>query len=402
MSAVVFCLTAICIASVAIALAAWVYHWLLAAVALVTGNKCLAANGVAVNTFAILIPAHNEEATIRQTLESCAALSYPKEKVAVYVVADNCTDRTAEVAGQLGAVCLVREDRERRGKGFALEWALPQVLAGAHDAVVILDADCLIDSQSLAKLDARLGAGARVLQLDNRVANPDKNATSYLLAIANKLENELFYAPKSRLGLAVNLRGTGMAFYRSILQQFPWHACSAAEDAEYGYRLFRAGVSIEFVPQCGVVSNSPVNRRQLKVQRTRWIAGAWRLACTQGIAMLLEGLRTRRQILVDAAFTLFVQSRPLVILQLLATTAASTFLFFLAPGRISAALLATCGVIGAGYFFYGILGALMLGLTRRRLGMLLCLPGVAFGYLIMAIRPLTSFATVSWTRTPRS
>jgi hypothetical protein len=151
-----------------------------------------------------------------------------------------------------------------------------------------------------------------------------------------------------------------------------------------------------------VVSNSPVNRQQLAVQRTRWIAGAWRLAWKDGVAMLVEGLRTRRQVLVDAAFTLFVQSRPLVVLQLLSTIIACGILFFVAHSRISAALLAASGVIAAGYFVYGVIGALMLGLTRRRVGMLVCLPGVAFGYLIMAIRPLTSFATVSWTRTPRS
>lgn len=402
MNFLVMPLLVVCLAMFAIAAFASVYHWGLAAVAAIHRGGKPADSGGAQHTFAIVIPAHNEAATIQRTLDSCAALRYPHDKLTVCVIADNCTDDTAEVARKLGATCLVRHDEQRRGKGFALEWALPKVLTDGRDAVVVLDADCLISANSLDVLDARLQAGSRVLQMNNQVVNPDQNAITYLLAIANTLENELFYAPKSVLGLAVNLRGTGMVFHRGVLLQCPWHARSAAEDAEYSQRLFREGIAIEFVPQCGVVSASPVNRAQLAVQRTRWIGGAWRLACVSGLAMFVEGVRTRRGRLLDAALTGFVQSRPLVALQLLLTVAVCGLLCFTAWRHLAVGLLLATAAFAVGYVAYGLIGVLMLGLTRRRITMLLCLPPVVVQYMVMATRVLFSFKTVSWMRTPRS
>ena len=126
------------------------------------------------------------------------------------------------MAGSHGATCLVRHDEEKRGKGYALEWALPQVLSAGHNAIVVLDADCQIDSHALLAFDEYLCSGARVLQASDVVGNPDESPTSYVLALANALENDCFYTPKSALGLAVLLRGTGMAFHREVLLRFPW------------------------------------------------------------------------------------------------------------------------------------------------------------------------------------
>jgi glycosyltransferase involved in cell wall biosynthesis len=74
--------------------------------------------------FLVLIPAHNEEAGIDATLGSIDAIEYPGQLVSVVVVADNCTDDTAARAIAAGAEAMTRIDSERRGKGYALGWAL--------------------------------------------------------------------------------------------------------------------------------------------------------------------------------------------------------------------------------------------------------------------------------------
>ena len=127
----------------AIAVAVCGYHAMLAMIALATDSGRRGERGLDTHRFAVVIPAHNEEATIDDVLRTCGTLQYPADKVTVYVVADNCTDATAAKAAAGGAVCLERTDEQRRGKGHALQWALPQVLQGEHDAVVIIDADCL-------------------------------------------------------------------------------------------------------------------------------------------------------------------------------------------------------------------------------------------------------------------
>ena len=84
--------------------------------------------------FALVIPAHDEEKTIGQVLQSCTDLDYPLGWFEVFVIADNCSDRTAVVAREWGACCLERVEPQRRGKGHALAWGLPQVLATRPDA----------------------------------------------------------------------------------------------------------------------------------------------------------------------------------------------------------------------------------------------------------------------------
>jgi hypothetical protein len=97
-----------------------------------------------------------------------------------------------------------------------------------------------------------------------------------------------------------------------------------------------------------------------------------------------------------------VQSRPLVVLQLLLTAAACALLCFSAWSHLAHCLLLATAVFAVGYLAYGLIGVLMLGLTRRRVAMLVCLPPVVFQYLVMATRVLCSFKNVSWMRTPRS
>jgi glycosyltransferase involved in cell wall biosynthesis len=104
------------------------------------------------HTFAIVIPAHNEEKTLSTTLHSCAGLNYPKDKYKIFVIADNCSDRTAEIARDNGAVCLERYNEEEKGKGFALEWGFKQILPEGHDALVVLDADCQLDGHACEPL----------------------------------------------------------------------------------------------------------------------------------------------------------------------------------------------------------------------------------------------------------
>src|SRR5690606_10093754 len=101
-----------------------------------------------------LVPAHDEALLIEGCVRSILAMDYPADRREVVVIADNCTDGTADLARTAGATCLERADTERRGKPWALAWALERVDLGAFDAVVIIDADSLVDP-SFARAMAR-------------------------------------------------------------------------------------------------------------------------------------------------------------------------------------------------------------------------------------------------------
>jgi hypothetical protein len=348
-----------------------------------------------------VIPAHNEEATIAQAIRSCAELDYPQDRRQVFVVADNCSDATARLARENGAVCLERTDPTCPGKGHALAWALEQIVPEEHDAILVLDADCRIERHALRVFDQHLAAGAKVLQANDVAANPDASVTSYAVAVGNLIENQLFYAPKSHLGLAVFLRGTGMVFHRDILRRHPWHTHSLVEDTEFTLQLLRAGTRVRFVGNVQVASAFPTTAAELTAQRTRWATGNIRLGKTQAFRLIGEGLRQGRGLLLDAGWTLLVLSRPLVLLQLALAVLLGCCCVWLEPGSISTSLCLTGWVlVGMQGMYFG-LGIVRLGLDRGRLALLLGAPVVVLRLLQVALVGSLRTERLVWTRTLR-
>ncbi|HCF58181.1 MAG TPA: glycosyl transferase family 2, partial [Myxococcales bacterium] len=123
--------------------------------------------------FDFLVPAHDEEGGIARTVRSLLAVDYPAELRRVVVVADNCSDRTAERARQAGARVIERRDPERRGKGHALALAFEHSLQeGFADAVVVVDADTVVAPNLPRAFAAHLAAGAQAMQAEYGVLNP--------------------------------------------------------------------------------------------------------------------------------------------------------------------------------------------------------------------------------------
>ena len=354
--------------------------------------------------FAILIPSHNEELNIGKTLSALQnEIDYPSDLVDIYVVADNCSDSTAEIAKSFGVRVLERNDEVNRGKGFALKYSFPIIFEETKcDGVLIVDADCTLDKHSLHSFDYRLQKNPTVpLQLNYIVDNPDESATSYLLGIANCLENEFFYIPKDKLGLFVLLRGTGMYLPRSVLERFPWEAFSIVEDTDYTLQLLDGNISAGFVGEAKVLSAFPAEQKSLFVQRKRWVGGTILFSVSKSLPLILNGLYKCQPRMIDAGITLILLSRPLIIMQLLLTTFVTFLLvypFHTACSTAFSIASATCWGI---YLFYFLCGVFRLGLNRKRLGMLLRLPFEICSYIFLAVRSVLAGPSASWDRTPR-
>jgi len=272
----------------------------------------------------VLIPAHDEERTIGDSLRSVAACDYPAHLMSVVVVADNCTDATAAVARELGAVALERFDTSRRGKGFALAFGLEQVLATPTDMVLVVDADCELGVTAVRRLVAALEAGADVAQAAVITRNPKVMPAGLIAGVGGQLENAVA-AGLDRLGHRTGLRGTGMAFRRAVLEAHPWDAFGLTEDAEYAGRLRRAGVGVQFVLDAEVRSEAPPTADAFGTQRQRWRAALF----TPGFGVVHKAL----------------SSKPLVLAQLLLTFAAVAVasVWLSPPARGLAAVW--CGVL---------------------------------------------------------
>jgi 1,2-diacylglycerol 3-beta-glucosyltransferase len=377
-----------------------VYYAFLAIYALIARRDAVSLNEKPTHTFAIVIPAHNEEQNISNTLKSCAELDYPNEKYKVFVIADNCSDKTAEIARQNGANCLERFDAEKKGKGFALEWGFKQILPEGHDALVVLDADCHLEAHALRVFDYYLEKGEKVLQTRNEASNPDHSSISYVTAVGNLIKNELFYLPKSGLGLCIFLLGTGMVFQREVLEQYPWKSYSVVEDVEYTLHLLKVGMKVSFVCGVRVLSEYPAHQNQLAVQRTRW-AKSIGFSKTEAFKLIWEGMIKGRGLLLDAGWTLLVLSRPLVLLELFVAVILGFLCAWLSPGSLSSGLLATGLIIILIQGLYFGSGVLLLGVNARRLSFLLNSPVTIGRLILISLLGVLGVRGNIWVRTPR-
>ncbi len=354
------------------------------------------------SNIAIVIPAHNEERTIVKTLLSCKKLDYPNDIYKVYVIADNCSDRTAEIVKENNVVCYERSDNQNRGKGYALQWAIDKILPEGYDAILILDADCELDPRALKVFDGYLRCGAVVMQAKYVATNQDESPISYATAVGNLIENELFYSPKSKLGLAVFLQGTGMMFAAKILERYPWRAFSVVEDVEYTFELLRNDIDVKFVEEVKVMSEFPAGADQLSVQRERWAGGNLEFGRSHAIKLMWEGFLSKRIKLIDAGWTLLVLSRPLVLLNLSIVVALGCLSMIVSPGSISLILLTTGICLSLIMSIYFLIGILLLGLTAKRFKLLLFTPIVIVRLTIIAVLGALGGGKKEWARTPRA
>lgn len=247
--------------------------------------------------FAILIPAHNEISVLGSLLESLAVLAYPKDHYTVYVIADNCTDATANLARTSGWVQVYeRFDQAKRGKGFALNWLLQELEHDQliYDAYVILDADSIVDPKFLQVMNQGLAQGAQALQAHNNVLNITDSPSTALRWLGLTLMN--YVRPLGRNGLRCSstLTGNGMCLSRSLLNRYPWQAFALAEDYQYYLTLVQHGEKAIYMPEAIVRSVMPSTFAQMRTQDIRWEASessqsVWTTTCK----LLKAGIRNR-------------------------------------------------------------------------------------------------------------
>ena len=262
---------------------------------------------------AVLTPAHNEEAGIEALVSSVRAQLADGDRL--LVVADNCDDRTAELAERAGAEVVVRRDPGRRGKGYALDEGLRHLEKAPPEVVVFLDADCQISPGGVSKLArASAGTGAPVQCLNLMVVNPANGDQSRLAEFAWRIKNDFRANGYARLGLPSQLFGTGMAFPWACIAPRLFATGHVAEDIMVGLAMAKAGHAPRFFQDVMVVSHFPETRSGADQQKKRWMHGHLQLISTHVPPLMWHALRKRDGDTLALAVDLLVP--PLVLLGL--------------------------------------------------------------------------------------
>ena len=236
----------------------------------------------------IIVPAHDEATILEARLEELKEAAQGQARI--LLVADNCTDSTADIARKCGVEPIERFDTNRRGKGFALDFAKNYLKQDPPDVVLIVDADCRIDGQSLKVLVESCAATGRPCQATNlQIPSADASPTVQLSTFAFFIRNVVRQRALQRLAGRVNLLGTGMAFPWPMFAEAELATSNIVEDLKLGQELADSGHGPLFVEQATVLSDAETERNTLS-QRSRWEGGFLQNAFRVGPPMLIRSM----------------------------------------------------------------------------------------------------------------
>lgn len=239
----------------------------------------------------VLIPAHNEALGIAKTIMS--ARKEVKESDLILVVADNCSDSTAAVSRDAGAICIERTNLELVGKGHALQYGVDYLTENDVEfaTVVVMDADCLFGEGSLLALLNASQTKNCVAQALYLMRSPNKgNIKLNISEFTWLIKNWVRPLGQKRLGISCHLQGSGMAFPKSVLNKYSLASSSIVEDLELGLHIVQGGEEVTFVHHALVTSEFPENNEGLENQRKRWEHG--HLSVVKKMpSMMLQGLK---------------------------------------------------------------------------------------------------------------
>lgn len=304
----------------------------------------------------VMIPAHNEAHGIQRCI--AGVLADASAGLTVLVVADNCTDATAQLARSAGAEVVERNDPDRRGKGYALAFGRDALQAAPPSVLIVLDADCQADPATLLGLAAAAVAAHAPVQACNLLTSD--NDDSPVVQISNfafLLKNRVRQRGLDHLGGIAVLTGTGMAFPWEIFATVGLASGNIVEDLALGVDLARAGYPPRYIDRLRVESAAAPREETLQ-QRRRWEHGFVASARNHALPLIAEGLFRRRAALLVLGGHLAVP--PLALLFLL--------------GVLNLGALVTVGLFGQGFVVAMLLTGLivsdvaMIALSWHRFG----------------------------------
>lgn len=227
------------------------------------------------HSFALIVAAHNEEKVIGQLVESLKELDYPAEFYDIFVVADNCDDKTAQNAKAAGANVMERFDMTKRGKGYAMEYAFARLfdMEKQYDYICIFDADNIVKKDFLLHMNNKINEGYRAVQgyLDSK--NPNDSWLTFSYSLWYWINNRVSQLARSNLDLGCRLGGTGFAVESELIRKFGWGATCLAEDTEFTLKLALSDIKVGWCHEAVVYDEKPISLTTSMNQRQRWAQG---------------------------------------------------------------------------------------------------------------------------------
>ncbi len=229
------------------------------------------------NRIAVLIAARNEQTVIGNLIDSVKGQDYPSEMLDIYLVADNCTDETANVARSHGAVVFERHDLSHIGKGYALNFLLEHIAktaSAAYDGYLVLDADNILAPDFVTNINRTFSDGYEIVTCYRNSKNYGDNWISAGYALYFLRDARYLNGARAIVNSSCVVSGTGFLFSRRIIEKCGgWHYFLLSEDTEFTVDNIIRGEKIGYSPDAVLYDEQPVSFAQSWRQRMRWSRG---------------------------------------------------------------------------------------------------------------------------------
>lgn len=274
-------------------------------------------------SIAVLIPGRNVAEVVGECIHALKSCEYPAEKLDIYVVADHCTDETAERARAAGVTALIRDDGPS-GKTFTLAWTFDVLKQRdiTPDLHVIVDATARVESGFLQAFASCWSEGAHIIANHTVVAASNRSWYARCLALMFVHRNLQNWC-REKLKISALLTGCGMAFSREYIERFGWslalpktQGSHPTEDWRHAVRAVEEGYCIAFAENARIATPLRGSLAEATQQGARWERGRLINATTYAVKLFVRGLSQWRPIKIIAA--LDAMQPPVAILAVLA------------------------------------------------------------------------------------
>ena len=289
--------------------------------------------------YAVLISARNESAVIGNLIHSIKVQNYPQELIDIFVVADNCTDNTAEIAEEAGAIVFRRNNLDQIGKGYALDFCIKAIRAQyadrGYEAYFVFDADNVLDVNYFREMNKTFDNGAKASTSYRNSKNYDSNWISAGYAVWFLRECKYLSQARLLLNTSCAISGTGFFISAELIDRaggWKWHLLT--EDIEFSADTILNGEQISYTPTAMLYDEQPVTFRDSWNQRFRWAKGFYQVFGRYGLG-LAKGFFTNPKGRRFACFDMFVTIAPGMLLSILTFTINGTVALLTALGVMS-------------------------------------------------------------------
>lgn len=360
---------------------------------------------IKMNNIAILIAARNESAVIGNLLDSINAQDYEKSHLRTYVIADNCTDSTASIARERGAHVFERFNKEKIGKGYALDFAIDKLRESGEwetiDGVIVLDADNLLRENYVTEMNKTFSDGYEAFTSYRNSKNYGDNWISAGYGLWYIRESKFLHYARMLLRSSCAISGTGFLVSRNLLDRFNgWKFYLLTEDIEFSTFALINGVRIGCCINAELYDEQPVTFAQSYKQRLRWSKGFFQVWKKHG-GELVRGIFKHRKF---AFFDMTMNIMPafLLTVTLLFTSISAMLLGIFGWGDPSPVVESLLGYVGFTYSVMFVMGLVTLisewnkirTTAARKIGFLFLFPIFMYTYIPISVAAL--FKPVKW------